>query len=519
MQLMLNKNLTRDELVELYLSENGDVLPVAIEAAKLEQSITGANLGEILVRNGFLKQDTLIAALSTVTTKNLVGEEKIVQHVPPEIFYELKFKIAAETVKNIYVSSIGSEDEVRYKLQPYFPHQEIVFIEADPEGIESYISKLQTIHDSEASTLEKMIRDGIHRGASDIHMLQRYDSYTVFYRIHGVTKLVFEGDNKEFLTLSARIKDRAKMDMAEKRKPQDGGFDIEYNGRRVSLRVSIAPVISGEAIVMRILDPEKSNKSLEDLGITDLHSWRKGCKRLEGLNLICGMTGSGKTTTLTASIKELDRFGKVIYTAEDPVENQIPYVRQLNINELVGLDFGRALKAFMRMDPDVIVIGEVRDEATARNTIKAAETGHLVFATLHTGSILGAVNRMRDLGVPSYEIRSVLRSVQAQTLMRTLCPVCRNNGAECKICLGFGYTGRTVVSESYYFKSEEEVQEIIDSKKPKWKTMAEDAFDKVKSGITDEKEFIRIFGPVAEELIEMDKVTLNSKSVEITSNE
>lgn len=498
----MNKKLSRDELLENYINENKLVSRDALLAAKMEQSVTEAELGDVLVRNNFIQHDILVDALIKITNKNLVDEEKIVQHVPPELFYDLRFKIAAETSKSVYIATTKSEEEVKYKVQPYFPHQEIIFVDANPDAIESYISKLETIHDSEASILEKIIREGIHVKASDIHFLQRDDSYTVFYRNDGVAKIVYEGSIKEFLSLSARIKDRSKMDMAEKRKPQDGGFDIEFNGRKVSLRVASVPILTGETIIIRILDPENANQPLEALGISDLTSWRKGSRRLEGLNLICGMTGSGKTTTLTATLRELDRFGKVIYTAEDPVENRIPYVRQLNINESVGLDFSRALKAFMRADPDIIILGEVRDNNTARNAIKAAETGHLVFATLHTSSILGAVNRMRDLDVPLYELRSVLRSVMAQTLIRKVCKTCHGHNPNCQNCGGLGYKGRTVVSECYYFKSEEEVQTIMEDRKPRWKTMVEDAFDKLKEGITDKAEFIRVFGPEAEDLLE-----------------
>lgn len=511
----MKSQLSRDELLEQYLVKRDLVSKDALHAAKMEQSVTEDDLGDVLVRNGFILHDVLVEALLSVTNKNLVNEEKIVQHVPPELFYELRFKIAAETANDVYIATTGSEDEVKYKLKPYFPNQNIVFVDASPEGIESYIAKLETIHDSEASILEKIIREGIYVGASDIHLVQRDDSYTVFYRTIGVAKIHYEGTIKEFLSLSARIKDRSKMDMAEKRKPQDGGFDIEYNGRKVALRVASVPILSGESIVIRILDPEKANLPLEILGISELVDWRKGSKRLEGLNLICGMTGSGKTTTLTATLRELDRFGKVIYTAEDPVEHRIPYVRQLNINESVGLDFSRALKAFMRADPDVIILGEVRDENTARNAIKAAETGHLVFATLHTSSILGAVNRMRDLGVPLYELRSVLRSVLAQTLIRTICKKCKGKDPKCTKCNGVGYGGRTVVSECFYFKNEEQVQDIMEERKPRWKTMVEDAFDKVKEGLTDEREFIRVFGPEAEDLLDEHAKTSNLNTISL----
>jgi general secretion pathway protein E len=301
------------------------------------------------------------------------------------------------------------------------------------------------------------------------------------------------------------------MDMAEKRRPQDGGFQLDFNGRLVDLRVATVPTPDGEIVVIRILDPEKAQVNLDKLGITRVDEWRRGMTRSDGLCLICGPTGSGKTTSLNATVKELDRFGKAIFTAEDPVEYRIPYVAQVNINNSVDLDFARAIKAFMRSDPDIIIIGEVRDEETARNAIKAAETGHLVFATLHTGSIPGAVNRLRDLGVDAHELKYVLRSVMAQRLMRTICNAC--NGDGCKECFNKGYGGRTIVSEVKYFTTEKEVNAIINSNPDEdidvtWSTMIEDGFLKYKTKETSPGEFVRVFGTEAENMLVADGINL-----------
>jgi len=234
-----------------------------------------------------------------------------------------------------------------------------------------------------------------------------------------------------------------------------------------------------------------------------------GASRSDGLCLICGPTGSGKTTTLNASIKELNRFERAVYTLEEPVEYRIAYVGQVNTNPSVGLDFSRGVRAFMRADPDVIVIGEIRDADTARNAIKAAETGHLVFGTLHTNNIRSAVNRLRDLDIAPNELAYLLRSVLVQRLMRVYCLDCKGkgrntDGSVCASCSGTGYGARTIVSECEYFSDEADVHRLLNGEQW-WVSMLDDAFLKVKKGLTSEKEFIRIFGEEAARKLEKYK--------------
>jgi general secretion pathway protein E len=289
----------------------------------------------------------------------------------------------------------------------------------------------------------------------------------------------------------SRVKDLAKMDMAERRRPQDGGFSMEFNGRLVAFRVSTAPIVDGESMVVRILDPDAVNLALTQLGITRLDEWNKAVARPDGICLICGPTGSGKTTTLAATLRGMNFLERKIWTVEDPVENNVPYAGQVNVNPLLGLGFAEAIRTFMRSDPDVIVVGEVRDKDTAQNAIKAAETGHLVLATLHTGSIKQTVDRLHHIGVEPHELLNLLRGIMVQNLMRKVCSRCKGKG--CGHCKYTGLRGRTVVSEAASFENEDQVQDVLDGK-VSWPLLIDDARNKVKQGITTAAEFERVFG-------------------------
>ena len=494
-----------------YLFERKMISIDPLKAGLMETTITAESLGIILVRNGFLTQDQVVESMIKLKPEYLVDEETIVPSIKPEDLKDNALMICAITDSTVYAATMKSVNKATIVLKRYFTNREIVFIPCNPEKLDNYLEKIEAIYNDDGSVVERIIRKAIQEHISDIHVVPHYDSYTIMFRYLGVRHVDTMGSKDEYLSLVARIKDLSRMDLAEKRKPQDGGFQIDFNGRLVDLRVATIPTPDGENVVIRILDPENAQVKISDLGVSNVKDWQKGMSRPDGLCLICGPTGSGKTTTLNATLKELDRFGKAIYTAEDPVEYRIPYIAQVNINTSVGLDFPRAVKAFMRADPDVIIVGEVRDEETARNAIKAAETGHLVFATLHTGSIPGAVNRLRDLGVDSHELKYVLRSVMAQRLIRTICKICKGHG--CDNCYGKGYAGRSVVSEVKYFTDMSDVLKIIttDEKDVEvdWQLMIEDAFEKYKDGMVSPGEFIRVFGHEAEKLLINDGLDLS----------
>lgn len=489
----------RTELMKQYLIEKKLVTDRELLASEMESNVTGRKLGHVLVKNGFISQDIYVDAMLQISQDGLEHEEIILAHVPTEILIETKTKISAETVKNVYVSTYTNETLVRFLLEPYFPSQEIIFIESSIESINEYLDKLGESSDEDGLTLESLLRDCIIKGVSDIHVNPKPESYTILVRYLGVRTLYHEGELAEYQVLTSRIKDKSRIDMAERRIPQDGGFSFEHDGRMVDMRVATVVETNGETVVMRILDPQNANKKVKDLGIENIESWLKGSSLINGINLICGATGSGKTTTLNATVKGLDKISKAIFTAEDPVEYQISYIVQCNMNDTVGYNYPRALKAFMRSDPDIIILGEIRDEETARNAVKAAETGHLVFATIHTNSILGAFNRFRDIGVPPHELKDILRSVLCQTLVRTICMGCHGDG--CPKCLNSGYSGRTIVSECHYFQSDEEIERVLVEKKPLWQTIIQNAFLKYIKHLTNFKELDRVFGDKAQAMI------------------
>lgn len=489
-----------------YLVEHGLVHPDAVNAAILEQQVNGDRLGMILVRNGFLSHKDLVTAILHVSSDRISKEKINRSRIPAEVLEKHSIILSAETEERIFVSTMGNEMIARGIVRQYYPEKEIVFTAFIPDNMAEFVERIErTSNLGDTSTadsvLDKLLYRALAEGASDVHIIPRLKSYTVMFRFLGVRRIVHEGDLEEYLIVVSRAKDRARMDMAEKRIPQDGGFNIDYNGKLVDMRVATVPAVDGEIVVMRVLDPDRVHPRLDGLGITRLDHWRRGFNQQNGLCLICGPTGSGKTTTLNASIRELDRFGKAVYSAEDPVEYKIPYTGQVSMNPTVGLDFAQSVRSFMRADPDVIVLGEVRDPETARNAVKAADTGHLVMATLHTGSILGALSRLRDLEVPSHELRYLLRAVLVQSLVRTICTHCQGEG--CIACGGTGYSQRTIVSECTSFRDYQDVDKAIDGE-ISWPSMFEDAVGKYREGLTTLDELRRVFGSLVENIEEQE---------------
>ncbi len=495
-----DKNAIR--MMDFLLEENLITKQIK-QATLMEYQVCNDNIGLILIRSNFITQKQYTEAVLKINPDGIIFEHHFTDIFPPEKLQEFSTMVAAETNSEFILATMHSEWFAKANLEHYASEngKKIRFVNAVPEKIDDYLSQIGTSGNGETDLFEKILKKSLVYQASDLYFLPKLKTYTIFFRRMGQKHAYYEGPLSEYMSLVARIKDRCGIDMTEKRIPQDGSFTIENNGKYIDMRVSTIPAtqFGTEYVTIRSLDPDRVNPSLDKLGISNIRHWMAGVSRPAGLCLICGPTGSGKTTTLNASIQGMNRFSKQIYTAEDPVEYRIPYVAQVNINESVGLTYRNALRAFMRSAPDVIVVGEIRDEETARIAIKASDTGHLVFGTLHTGTIKETIGRLRDLGVRSEEFKHLLRTVLVQRLIRTVCPECKNTIKKhsCTHCLFSGYHGRTIISECFYFDSPETFEKAMSSDKTFWQSMVENAIEKMEEGVTDKEEVVRVFGQEA----------------------
>ncbi|MDO9150396.1 MAG: ATPase, T2SS/T4P/T4SS family [Methylotenera sp.] len=323
--------------------------------------------------------------------------------------------------------------------------------------------------------LQTIFEDAVQVRASDIHIEPQENKLHIRFRIDGVMHLQTEAELKIASALVLRLKLMSSLDISEKRLPQDGRFALKVKQQPVDVRISTMPTQYGESVVMRLLIQNTSNFSLEKLGMPPdmLERFRKLIHRPSGMVLVTGPTGSGKTTTLYAALNELNSPSNKIITVEDPVEYRLPGINQVQVNEKIDLDFSRVLRSTLRQDPDIILVGEMRDQETAQIGLRAAMTGHLVLSTLHTNDATSTLVRMIDMGAPRYMVATSVLAVIAQRLVRLICEGCSNpyepqlfeqawlrhelgndteshqyaHGKGCSICNGTGYQGRLGVYE------------------------------------------------------------------------
>ncbi len=364
--------------------------------------------------------------------------------------------------------------------------------------------------------------------ASDIHIEPKRDDLLVRMRIDGVLHTVYKLPKKVHSAIVSRIKNMSRLDMAEKRRPQDGRIKTGMGETEVEIRVSSVPVAFGEKLVMRIMDPQVLFQDLEGLGFTpdDFKRYSRIIFRPHGMVLICGPTGSGKSTTLYSTLRRLSSPAINITTIEDPIEMVHEDFNQIAVQPAVGITFGTIIRNILRQDPDIIMVGELRDLETAQNAVQAALTGHLVLSTLHTNDAPSAIIRLLDIGVPHFLVQAVLTGVVSQRLVRTICPKCRetyemeaeelahrgidvgrtgrvtlHRGEGCNKCRGTGYYGRTAVFEVMPYSRglrglttmETDLAAVVrQSRQEGLVTLRENAVKKMLEGITTLEEVLRV---------------------------
>jgi len=532
-------------------------------ALKEQTRIKGAKtVGAIMVDMGFISEGALGEILNESTgikkfdIKSSIIDAKLVKRVPKEFATHNKLIPVSYTRDSITIGmsdvfDIVAIDQIRRYFPPNFRINPVYVAESDIiqaidqyydyemsiEGILKEIEGAGTSKEVPESQLkgdykspmvrlvDAILTDALHRGASDLHFEPENLFLRIRYRIDGKMVQIRSIHKDYWSAIAVRIKILSGMNIAESRKPQDGHISSEILGRKIDFRVSTQPTINGENIVMRVLDEKQSILSLEKLGFSahSINLMHKVVQRPEGVIILTGPTGSGKTTTLYTVLSYINSIDKNIMTLEDPVEYHIPLIRQSNIRHDIGMDFASGIKALLRQDPDVILVGEIRDKETAITAIQAAMTGHQVYSSLHTNDALGAIPRLMNIGVPNYLMAGSLICIVAQRLARKLCAHCKKEmpldvfekrllgpkhsnvdkifkAQGCEKCSA-GYKGRVVICEILAFDRELDDMVVAQasrrdmlehSLKHGFVPMIEDGVQKVISGITDLKELSRV---------------------------
>jgi general secretion pathway protein E len=471
-------------------------------------------------------------------------------------FIETHSAIVLKTDDNsVTIGICNTKNNELREILFHFHDKKIIYKRVDQDELSEYLVKLhggfddQILSDvssgNERLLLDKIANDapiinfvnstiieGIRKRASDIHIEAFTDTVNVRYRIDGVLQTVNRISPSMFPAVSSRIKIMSNLNIMERRLPQDGRTSVHLGEDTQDIRVSIVPTARGESIVLRLLNRKSTLIGLDKIGLRDegLMNIRKILKTPFGLVLATGPTGSGKTTTINSMLREMDRESQKIITIEDPIEYVIDGIDQIQTNDAIGLTFTTILKRILRQDPNIIMVGEIRDTETADLCVRAALTGHLVLSTLHTNDAVSVIDRLRDMGVEPFMIAAVLKTAMAQRLVRKLCPDCRAKrkpgpaekeffretgsipglvgsklparpcipeyiyeAVGCNNCDGTGYHGRTLIHE--YFSWDEEIERLVVAgakhseiqvylKKKGMVTLSTDGLIKIKEGLT-----------------------------------
>ena len=530
-----------------------------LDADDLEQALElqrerGDKIGKILVDLGFVNPRDVLATLSEQLQIPLLAADDFppvlpeVERITPKYMRqflflpiridETKLTVAMadpldfETVATLRQFSglnvkgvLAAEQEILDAIDKYFGEQEQ---EGDSEfgaGDDSDAAQIEHLRDmaSEAPVIRLvngMISRALELRASDIHLEPFEKDFRVRFRVDGVLHDQEAPQRELRAAVISRIKLMARLNIAERRLPQDGRIKIKALGHEVDLRVSTLPMLYGESVVMRLLDRSAGDfYDLDKLGFDDLmlHRMEHFTKLPHGIFLVTGPTGSGKSTTLYSALKLINGPQKKIITIEDPVEYQMNGINQIHVNPQIGLTFSAGLRHIVRQDPDVIMVGEIRDRETADMSIRSALTGHFVYSTLHTNDAPSAITRLTDMGVENYLLTSSLVAVLAQRLVRKICRHCKTEdglvdtpggkqirtwrGAGCEQCIGTGYSGRVGIFELMEMNEElrrlimrnEDASVLTDSaRRDGMRNLREDGWEKIARGVTTVEEVLRV---------------------------
>ncbi len=556
------------------LVEQGLLTELQLQQALAEQKKSGHKLGRVLVDRGFVKEEQMLDLLSRqlqiphINLKRYQFDNTTVKLIPEMTARRFRVLSLKENpdgsllVGMADATDIFAYDELTRQLRR--PLQLAVVREADlmatldmvyrrnneitelAEELQHEISEndfdlTQLVQNEDVTNapvvklLQSIFEDAIQIGASDIHIEPDDTVLRIRQRVDGILQEQVMKERRIAPALVSRLKLMGGLNIAEKRVPQDGRFNIRVRDRSVDVRLSTMPIQAGESVVMRLLDQSGNMLDLQQLGMTAhiLERFRRNIHRPHGMVLVTGPTGSGKTTTLYAALSELNDPTTKIITIEDPVEYRLPRINQVQVNAKIGLSFANVLRSALRQDPDIVLIGEMRDKETAEIGLRAAMTGHLVLSTLHTNDSISTVHRLLDMGAEGYLVATALRAVVAQRLVRKICDSCREvytpeaqdhawlasmaghvltdatyyHGVGCSQCNNTGYHGRIGVFEFLEFdeqltdalrRSDASAFSRLAKLSAGFKSFAQHALEYALQGKTSLEEVIRVAGAIDE---------------------
>jgi type IV pilus assembly protein PilB len=553
------------------LVSNGLISPAQLEKALQDQKISGTKLGSALVKLGYISEKNLVSFLSrhygvpAIDLNEIQIDQEAMKMIPADVIFKYQaipikrvgstLRVAMSDPSNILAIDdikflagchvevfVSTESAIKTAIDRFYDPSDALndIMDGIKEG--ETIDLLEDTEDIDVSELKQAVEDApvvklvnlilneaINRTASDIHIEPYEKIFRVRLRVDGVLYEFMKPPLKLKNAITSRVKIMSRLDIAERRLPQDGRIKVKYGrDKEMDFRVSVLPTLFGEKVVMRLLDKSSLQLDMTKLGFEEkpLLEFREAIHKPFGMVLVTGPTGSGKTTTLYSALTELNQLSENISTAEDPVEYNLMGINQVQIHEEIGLSFANCLRSFLRQDPDIIMVGEIRDFETAEIAIKAALTGHMVLSTLHTNDAPATISRLLNMGIEPFLVASAVNLIVAQRLARKICESCRTvvqvspqmllnlgvapeelpgftcyKGAGCSRCSNTGYKGRVALYEVLPVR--EEIRELIlqgasagEIKKGAvslgMKSLRQAALQKLKEGITSVDEVLKV---------------------------